>query len=186
VGAYIFTPAIHLAIDQIKPSWRGEFEITDAIQRLLDMHKNVRSYVLQGWWLDTGKKDDLLEANRTILDENLKRNIKGEVSASSRIIGRVEVNEGAIIENSLIRGPVSIDTQCRIVNSFVGPYTSIGPGTVIENSSIEYSVILSNSRVINVHHFADSVIGRNVEVVRQNQESEAVRLFVGDYGRVEL
>jgi glucose-1-phosphate thymidylyltransferase len=186
VGAYIFTPEIHAAIDRIKPSWRDEYEITDAIQMLLDMDKNVCSYVLKGWWLDTGKKEDLLEANRLILDENLKSNIKGEVSTTSRIIGRVEISEGAKIENSLISGPVSIDAQCRIINSFIGPYTSIGSGTVIENSSIEYSVILSNSRVMNIRHFADSVIGRNVEVLRQNQDFETVRLFVGDYGQIEL
>jgi glucose-1-phosphate thymidylyltransferase len=186
VGAYIFTPSIHLAIDRIKPSWRGEYEITDAIQGLLDMGRNVRSYVIQGWWLDTGKKDDLLEANRLILDEKLKRNIQGEIDTSSRLIGRVEINRDAKIEHSLIRGPVSIDARCRITNSFIGPYTSIGPGTVIENSSIEYSIILSNSRVLNVHHISDSVIGRNVEILRPNQDSKDIRLFVGDDGRLEL
>ncbi len=170
VGAYIFTPVVHQAIDQIKPSWRGEYEITDAIQKLLDMGKDVRSHVLQGWWLDTGKKEDLLEANHMILDEYLKRNIKGEVDSASRIIGRVEIGEGAKIESSLIRGPVSIAANCRIINSFIGPYTSIGAETVIENSSIEYSVILNNSHILDIQHLADSVIGRNVEIVRQKQE----------------
>jgi glucose-1-phosphate thymidylyltransferase len=186
VGAYIFTSFIHQVIADLKPSWRGEYEITDAIQRLLDMGKKVCSHVLQGWWLDTGKKEDLLEANRMILDDYLKRDIKGEVDARSRIIGRVEIGEGAKIESSLVRGPVSIAADCRIINSFIGPYTSIGAETVIQNSSVEYSVILNNSHILDIQHLADSVIGRNVEVVRQEQEFEGSRLFVGDYARVEL
>jgi glucose-1-phosphate thymidylyltransferase len=186
VGAYIFTPAVHQAIDQLKPSWRGEYEITDAIQKLLDSGKNIRSHILQGWWLDTGKKEDLLEANQMILDDYLKRDIKGQVDASSRITGRVEIGEGARIENSLIRGPVSIASNCRIVNSFIGPYSSIGAATVIENSSVEYSIILNNSHTLNIPHLADSVIGRNTEVIRRTQEFEATRLFVGDYSKVEL
>jgi glucose-1-phosphate thymidylyltransferase len=186
VGAYIFTPEIHSAIDQLKPSWRGEYEITDAIQVFLDQGKDVRSHLLQGWWLDTGKMDDLLEANRMILDEYTIRDIQGEIDASSRITGRVKIYTGAKIENSLLRGPASIDTNCHIINSFIGPYTSIGSGTVIKNSSIEYSVILSNSHISDIQHLADSVIGRNVEIFRQEQEFEATRLFIGDYARVEL
>ncbi len=150
VGAYIFTPFVHQAIDRLKPSWRGEYEITDAIQALLDSGKDVRSHVLQGWWLDTGKKEDLLEANRMILDEYLKRDIKGEIDSRSSIIGRVEIGEGAKIESSLIRGPVSIATNCRIVNSFIGPYTSIGGETVIENSSAEFCIALNETKILSV------------------------------------
>lgn len=186
VGAYIFTPAVHQAIDQIKPSWRGEYEITDAIQKLLDMGKDIMSHVLRGWWLDTGKKEDLLEANRMILDEYLKPHIKGSVNIGSRITGRVEVSSGAKIENSLIRGPVSIASDCRIINSFIGPYTSIGEGTVIENASIEYSIILQKSRILDIQHLVDSVVGRNVEIIRHKMRPEAARLFIGDYARVEL
>jgi len=186
VGAYIFTPLVHQAIDQIKPSWRGEYEITDSIQKLLEMGKNIRSHLLQGWWLDTGKKEDLLEANQMILDEYTKRNIKGEADASSRIIGRVEVGEGSRIENSLIRGPVSIASNCRLVNSFIGPYSSIGTASVIENSSLEYSILMNNSHALNIPHLSDSVIGRHAEIVRLKPESESTRLFVGDYSRIEL
>jgi glucose-1-phosphate thymidylyltransferase len=186
VGAYIFTPLVHQAIDQIKPSWRGEYEITDAIQKLLDMGKNVQSHVLQGWWLDTGKKEDLLEANQIILDEYLNREIHGQIDVEKSITGRVEVGEGAKIENSLVRGPVSIAPNCRIINSYIGPYTSIGAATVIENSSVEYSIILNNSRILDVPHLADSVIGRNSEIVRRKQAVEVARLFIGDYSRVEL
>jgi glucose-1-phosphate thymidylyltransferase len=186
VGAYIFTPAVHEAIARLKPSWRGEYEITDAIQKLLDMEKEVRSHVLQGWWLDTGKKEDLLNANHMILDEYLKRSIRGEVDSRSSIMGKVEISEGAKIECSIIRGPVSIAANCRISNSFIGRYTSIGAETVVENSSVEYSIILNNSHILDIQHLADSVVGRNVEVVRKEQEIEAARLFVGDYARVEL
>lgn len=186
VGAYIFKPAVHQAISQLKPSWRGEYEITDAIQHLLDMKTDVRSHVLQGWWLDTGKKEDLLEANRVMLDEYLQRDVKGEVDSGSQITGRVQIGSGARVENSLIRGPVSIADNCRIINSFIRPYTSIGEGTVVENSTIDYSVILNNSRITDIRHLADCVIGRNVEIVRQEQDFEAVRLFIGDFSRVEL
>ncbi len=186
VGAYIFTPVVHHAIAQLKPSWRGEYEITDAIQKLLDMGKEVRSHILQGWWLDTGKKEDLLEANRVMLDEYVKHQIKGQIDPKSRIIGNVEISEGTKIENSIIRGPVSIDFNCHIVNSSIEPYTSIGAETVIENSSVRYSVILSNSHIRDIQQLADSVIGRNVEIVRQEQKFEAARLFVGDYARVEI
>jgi glucose-1-phosphate thymidylyltransferase len=186
VGAYVFSPVVHQAIAQIKPSWRGEYEITDAIQKLLDMGQTVRSHVLRGWWLDTGKKDDLLEANRVILDEYIRRDIQGEVNAGSQIIGRVQIEAGASIENCLIRGPVCIAAGCKISNSYIGPFTAIGAGSVIENSSIDYSVIMENSQIGNVKHLSDSVIGRNAEVKRQEQQFEATRLFIGDYARVEL
>ena len=186
VGVYIFTSEIHKAIAQIKPSRRGELEITDAIQRLLGMGKEVKSHILQGWWLDTGKKEDLLQANRIILDDFLKRDIKGKVDSQSRIVNRVEIRQGAEIENSSIRGPVSIAEDCHIRNSFIGPFTSIGAGTVIEDSSIEYSVILENSRILKIEHLANSVIGRNAEIVKRKQNSREISLFVGDYDKIEL
>jgi glucose-1-phosphate thymidylyltransferase len=186
VGAYIFNPAVHQAIAQLQPSRRGEYEITDAIQKLLDMGKEVRSHILQGWWLDTGKKEDLLEANRIILDEYLQSSIRGEVDSMSQISGRVEISEGAKIENSIIRGPASIAAKSHIINSFIGPFTSIGAETKIENSSVEYSIVLNNSRILDVPRLTHSVIGRNSEVVRQEQEAESARLFIGDHTKVEL
>ncbi len=186
VGAYLFTPAIHQAIGQIRPSWRGELEITDAIQKLIDMNKEVKSRILQGWWLDTGKKDDLLEANRIVLDDYLKRNIEGQVDHRHQIIGRVEIARGANIENSVIRGPVSIADDCRISNSLICPFTSIGAGSVIENSSIENSLILERCRISGISRLTDSIIGKNTKVVSGVQNFEAIKLLIGDDADVEL
>ncbi len=185
-GVYLFTRDVHQAIDRIKPSWRGELEITDTIQQLIDSGKKVRSHILRGWWLDTGKKDDLLEANRIVLDEFMKRDLRGEIDACSQVAGRVEVGEGANIADSIIRGPASIAEGCQVKNSFIGPFTSIGADTVIEHSSIEHSVILERCRVLGMERLADSVIGRNTEVTKGAHNLRAVRLFVGDDARVEL
>jgi glucose-1-phosphate thymidylyltransferase len=186
VGIYLFTPLIHKAIAKIKPSWRGELEITDAIQKLLDMGKKVRSHILTGWWLDTGKKDDLLEANRVVLDSLLKRDVRGEIDAKSKIVGRVEIKEGAKVENSTIRGPVSIAEECQIRNSFIGPFTSIGAGTVIEDSSVSHSVILENSRIYRIERLEDSLIGTRVELKRADERFNAVKIFVGCDSSLEL
>lgn len=186
VGVYLFSPQIHKAIAQIKPSWRGELEITDAIQKLIDMGEKVNCHILEGWWLDTGKKDDLLEANRVVLDDFLKRDIKGEVDMGSNIVGRVEIQEGAKIENSLVRGPVSIAQDCCIKNSFIGPFTSIGRGTVVNNSSLEHSVILENCYIDKVERIADSLIGRSSRVIKQDGNLKPKRLFIGDDANIEL
>jgi glucose-1-phosphate thymidylyltransferase len=186
IGVYVFSPVIHDAISQIKPSWRGELEITDAIQKVIDMGKKIKSHILDGWWLDTGKKDDLLEANRVVLDEFLIRDLKCEVKDGSRIMGRVEIGKGTTVDNSTIRGPVSIAENCKLVNCFVGPYTSIGPNTIIEECEIGHSVILENCRIQNVDRVIDSVIGRNTEVTSHKDRIKAVRLFLGDDARVEL
>ena len=186
VGVYLFTYDVHHAIAQIKPSWRGELEITDAIQKLLEMKKEVNRHILRGWWLDTGKKDDILEANRVVLDDYLKRDIRGEVDSNSKIVGRVEIGKGVKIENSIIRGPVSIADDCQVKNSLIGPFTSIGAGTFIENSSIEHSVILGKCRIVNIERFADSVIGRETEIVKKERDFKTACFFVGDNARIVL
>jgi glucose-1-phosphate thymidylyltransferase len=185
-GVYLFTSQIHEAIDEIKPSWRGELEITDTIQRLIDKGKVIRSHILKGWWLDTGKKDDLLEVNRVVLDDSMVKNIQGKVDSKSQIVGRVEVREGTSIENSILRGPASLAENCQIKNSYIGPFTSVGAGAVVENSSVEHSVILENCHISNIERLSDSVIGRNSKVVRQERNFKTCRLFVGDDAIIEL
>jgi len=185
VGVYLFTPEIHKAIVQIKPSWRGELEITDAIQKLIDMGKLVTSHILKGWWLDTGTKDDLLQANRVMLDNFLRRDIKGNIDSKSQVVGEVEIRQGTEVVASTTRGPVSIAEDCRINNSAVGPFASIGAGTVIEDSSVENSVILENCRIHRIK-LVDSVIGKGTEVLKLEPNSKVTSLFVGNDSRVEL
>jgi len=185
-GVYLFTKDVHQAIDRIKPSWRGELEITDTIQKLIDSGKKVRSHILTGWWLDTGKKDDLLEANRVVLDEFARRDLRGEIDAASQVAGRVEVGRGTSIEHSTVRGPVSIGDNCCIRDSYVGPFTSIGAGTTIERSAIEHSVVLDKCSIRNIERLTDCVIGRCSMVTRRGDGFKATTLFVGDDARVEL
>jgi glucose-1-phosphate thymidylyltransferase len=185
-GVYLFTRDVHQAIDRIKPSWRGELEITDTIQQLIDSGKKVRSHILTGWWLDTGKKDDLLEANRIVLDEFMKRDLRGEIDAASQVAGRVEVGKGTSIEHSTIRGPVSIGDNCHIRDSYIGPFTSIAAGTTIERSGVEHSVVLENCSIRNIERLSDCVIGRCAVVTRREDGFKATTLFIGDDARVEL
>lgn len=186
VGIYLFTPGIHQAIDRIKPSPRGELEITDAIQRLLDDGHRVQSHILTGWWLDTGKKDDLLEANRVVLDTMLHRDIRGETDSRSQVVGRVEIGRGTRVVGSTIRGPASIGEGCLITNSHIGPFTSVGPGTVIEGSSVEHSVILENGRIQGIERLEDSLIGKGVELRKADTRFKTVKIFVGCDSRLEL
>jgi len=185
-GVYLFTKDVHQAIDRIKPSWRGELEITDTIQQLIDSGKKVHSHILTGWWLDTGKKDDLLEANRIVLDEFVKRDLRGEIDATSQVAGRVEVGKGTIIEHSTIRGPASIGENCRIKDSFIGPFTSIAAGTAIERSGVEHSVILESCSIQDIERLTDCVIGRCSVVMKRGDTFKTTTLFVGDNARVEL
>ena len=185
VGVYLFSPSIHTAIDRIKPSWRGELEITDAIQELVNMGKKVKAHILKSWWLDTGKKDDLLNANRVVLDEWVQEDIKGVVE-SSKVIGRVKIEEGAFIKDSIIRGPVVIGKRAKILNSFIGPYTSIGNECVVENSSIEYSVIMEKSEIKDIERIDESLIGRNAKVTKGSSVNKALKLNIGDDAQVEI
>lgn len=186
VGIYLFSPAIHDAIGRIKPSFRGELEITDAIQALLEAGKGVRSHVLEGWWLDTGKKDDLLEANRVVLDELVACALEGEVDEQSRVVGRVRLESGARVERSTVRGPAVIGAGTVIRDSFIGPYTSVGRGCLIEGTALEHSVVLDGARLVNVERLEDSVIGRNAVVAAAKQNSKALRLMIGDDAEVNI
>ncbi len=187
VGVYFFSPKIHDAIDKIKPSPRGELEITDAIQQLMRSGRSVKGQILEDWWLDTGKKDDFLAANTIVLDGYVKRDLAGKMDAKSKVDGRVQIHKTARITNSSIRGPVVIGKGCKIVDSFIGPYTTIGNGTHITNSAIEHSVILEKCSISNIPRIEDSLIGREATVVRQNtNHSQALRLLIGDNNVVEV
>lgn len=186
VGIYIFSPAIHKAIEMIKPSSRGELEITDAIQELINMNCNVESFVLDMWWLDTGKKDDLLTANGTVLDEWLVSDIKGDVDSESKVFGRVEVGPGSVVKNSTIRGPVIIGENTHIDNSYIGPYTSIGDNVHILNSSVEHSVIMNGSELKDLERLEESLIGCRVKIHENRTKHKALRLLLGDDSVVEV
>jgi glucose-1-phosphate thymidylyltransferase len=186
VGVYFFSPRIHAAIDEIRPSWRGELEITDAIQKLLDQGGLVESFLLKSWWLDTGKKDDLLEANRHVLDEWTKREIKGHVSGESRVLGRVRLEEGVQINDSEIRGPAVIGRGTIVEGAVVGPYTSIGRDCSIKRSFLEHCVLLDGVKVEGIERLADSILGRNATVRRLGANYEALRLMIGDDAEVLL
>ncbi len=187
IGVYIFTSEIHKAIARTKPSWRGELEITDAMQSLLEMGKEIRSCVLPGWWLDIGSNQGLIEANRVVLDAYSERDIKGK-ALNSRIEGRVQVEEGARIVNSLVRGPAFIATDCQIVNSTIAPFTNIRAGTVVENSSVERSVILEACRIARVRSLTDSVIGRSSTLLGFGNDTgpEKVSVCLGDDSKIEM
>ncbi len=185
-GRYIFTPEIHQAVAGIRPSFRGELEITDALQKLIEMGKKVTSYTLQGWWFDIGTREGLLKANSTVLDTCLKADIKGSLDAKSQALGRVAVQQGARVVDSTIRGPVSIGGGCRIKSSLIGPFVSIGDGAVIEGSTIEHSIILEGCRIYKTRLICNSVIGRNTKVTAKGGASGVIELFVGDDDRVEL
>jgi len=187
VGIYFFSAEIHQAIASIQPSARGELEITDAIQALIDKQKPVAAKQLTDWWLDTGKKDDLLEANRIILDTRLEPSITGEIDNNSQLIGRVRVGKNCKIINSTIRGPVIIGNDCHIENCFIGPYSSIADGVKAIDIDLEHSVILQSARVENIHQrIVDSVIGQRAILKVAPQRPKALRFMIGDDSQIEL
>jgi glucose-1-phosphate thymidylyltransferase len=187
VGVYLFNKTIHQAIDEIQPSRRGELEITDAIQRLIDTKHHVDSHILQSWWLDTGKKDDMLEANRVVLDEMTEVSMEGTVDEKTRISGRCHVGKGAVLKNCTVRGPAVIGANCVIEDSYVGPFTSIGDGTKVTHAEIEHSILRENCQIIDFHgRVVDSLIGVNVELTRSHAKPVAFRLMLGDDSKVEV
>ncbi|MHB2025346.1 MAG: glucose-1-phosphate thymidylyltransferase [Elusimicrobiota bacterium] len=187
VGVYLFDTGIFEAVDSISPSARGELEITDAIQWLVDRKKKVLVKSTTGWWKDTGKLDDLLEANRLIMDSmDAFRHPEARVDASSRIEGRVVLEAGADISGSVVRGPVIIGARTRIAGSYIGPYTSIYHDARIENSEIEHSIVLEEASIKDIRRIQDSLIGQRVEIVRSTAKPEAYRIMAGDSSRVEI
>ncbi len=185
VGVYLFTPAIHEAVRAIAPSDRGELEITDAIQWLIAEGLPVLHEELRGWWLDTGKKDPLLESNRRVL-ETLEPNVAGKIDETSQVDGKVVIEKGAELVNSHVRGPAIVGENTRLLDTYVGPFTAIARDCEIIDAELDHSVILEGCRIVGVHRLTDSLLGRNVEVIRSGQRPRATRLMVGDHSSLDL
>ncbi|MEU3692467.1 glucose-1-phosphate thymidylyltransferase [Streptomyces narbonensis] len=184
-GVYFFTPAIHAAVDAIVPSARGELEITDAIQWLVTEGADVRASEYDGYWKDTGRVEDVLECNRTLLDD-LKPHTAGQVDENSTLVGPVVVEEGARVVRSRIVGPAVIATGTVITDSYIGPYTSIGKDCVLSDTHIEQSIVLDGATVSEVRGLHHSLIGRSAAVVPAENDTVHHRLVVGDHTRVEV
>jgi len=183
VGVYLFSPKIFEIIDKLKPSARGEYEITDAIQGLIEGGFSVHADTVRGWWKDTGKPEDLLDANRLVLSRICRR-ILGTVE-TSELIGEVELLEGAVVRNSRVRGPVSIARNALVENAYVGPYTSIGPECVVRGVELEYSIMIQGSRVENLNKRIDSsLLGQGTVVLGRARRSQAYQFMLGDMSSV--
>ena len=184
VGVYIFTPAVHEAVSRLAPSWRGELEITEAIQWLIDQGRKVRSTTITGYWKDTGNVADMLEVNRMVL-ETVDPQVRGTVEASE-LIGRVVVEAGAQVSQSRIVGPVIIGTGTRVSGSYVGPFTSVAQDCAITDSEIEYSIVLRGASIRGVRRIEASLIGRDAEVTPAPRVPRAHRLVLGDHSKVQI
>jgi glucose-1-phosphate thymidylyltransferase len=186
VGVYLFTPAIFTASEALEPSWRGELEITEAIQGLIDDGHRVQSEVVRGWWKDTGQLADMLEANRLVLEE-LESRVEGEVDEGSRVEGRVVLEPGASLTRSVVRGPAVIGAGACIEDAYIGPYTSIGSGVHIRRSEVEHSIVLADSVVEDLEtRMEASLLGRNVKLTRSAGVPKTLRLLVGDNCEIEI
>jgi glucose-1-phosphate thymidylyltransferase len=186
VGVYMFGPEVFEAVKRIRPSFRNELEITDAIQDLIDHGLQVHPHIVDGWWKDTGKLEDMLEANRLILD-TIERRIEGTVDEASRIEGKVVIEAGASIERSVIRGPVVIGAGAKVAHAYVGPFTSIGARVQLRDSEIEHSIVLEDATITDLaNRIEDSLIGRNVRIYRQPVRPSAYRFMLGDNSEVGI
>ena len=185
VGVYIFTAAVHEAVQKLTPSWRDELEITEAIQWLIDNGRKVLSTTITGYWKDTGNVADMLEVNRLVL-ESIDSRIEGSVDTASELIGRVVVEAGAEVTASRIVGPVIVGTGSRISGSYVGPFTSVARDCTIADSEIEYSIVLARASIRGVRRIEASLIGRDVEVTPSPRVPKAHRLVLGDHSKVQI
>ncbi len=185
VGVYMFRPAIHEAVRAISPSTRGELEITDAIQWLVDHGRDVRPHLVTGYWKDTGRLEDMLECNRKVL-ESLEPAVHGTVDAESRLVGRVVIEEGASIVRSTVRGPAIIGRDTTVTDTYIGPFTSVYHSCTISNTEIEHSIVLESSRICDIARIEDSLIGKEVELSRSTDLPRALRLMLGDHSRVAI
>jgi glucose-1-phosphate thymidylyltransferase len=185
VGVYIFTAAVHEAVRYLQPSWRGELEITEAIQWLIDNGRKVSSTSITGYWKDTGNVTDMLEVNRMVL-EGIEPELLGSVDQASELIGRVVIEAGAQVSESRIVGPVIIGAGTRVSASYVGPFTSLAQDCVIDNSEIEYSIVLRGASIQGVRRIEASLIGHDVEVTPSPRVPKAHRLVLGDHSKVQI
>jgi glucose-1-phosphate thymidylyltransferase len=186
VGVYLFQPAIFEAARALEPSWRGELEITEAIQSLIEDDHRVESEVVVGWWKDTGQLADMLEANRLVLEE-VETSVEGEVDESSRVEGRVVIEAGAHVHGSVIRGPAVIAAGARIEDAYIGPYTSIGENVRVVRSEVEHSIVLSGSQVEDLGtRMEASLLGREVKLTRSEGRPRTLRMLVGDKSEIKL
>ncbi|MFG3496450.1 glucose-1-phosphate thymidylyltransferase [Streptomyces sp. NPDC047928] len=185
VGIYLFTPVVHEAVRAISPSWRGELEITHAIQWLIDRPCDVRFTTISGYWKDTGNAGDMLEVNRSVLD-SIEPGVEGDVDATSELVGRVRIEAGARVRGSRIVGPAIIGSGTVISGSYIGPYTSIADDCRIEDSEIEFSIVLRDSRLSGTRRVQRSLIGRNVTVSPAPRVPAGTCLILGDDSRVEI
>ncbi len=208
VGVYLFTPAVFESVKAIEPSWRNELEITDAIQHMIDRGRRVEPHTVTGWWKDTGKLEDILEANRLILstlhgedaDAREARTkaagrgamcaeaiVAGSVDASSSLEGPVSVGAGTQLVNTRVRGPVVIGERCTVTNAFIGPYTALADDVEVRDAEIEHSIVLENSRICSLGaRMTDSLVGRNVQIDRSDGHPVAYRFMVGDSSRIGI
>jgi glucose-1-phosphate thymidylyltransferase len=185
VGVYMFTECVHDAARAIEPSGRGELEITDAIQHLVDRGRRVEPHIVQGWWKDTGRLEDMLAANRLVLD-TVERRVEGEL-VDSQVDGRVVVETGARLEHCTVRGPAIIGAGAQLSNCYVGPYTAIGEGCSIQNAEVEHSILLSGSAVRDLNgRMESSLLGRNVRIGRDDRQPRAYRFLVGDNSEISI
>ncbi len=185
VGVYIFTAAVHEAVQELTPSWRDELEITEAIQWLIDNGRKVLSTTITGYWKDTGNVADMLEVNRLVL-ESIDLRVEGSVDTASELIGRVVVEAGAEVTASRVVGPVIVGTGSRISGSYVGPFTSVARDCTIADSEIEYSIVLAGASIRGVRRIEASLIGRDVEVTPSPRVPKAHRLVLGDHSKVQI
>jgi glucose-1-phosphate thymidylyltransferase len=185
VGVYMFTPAVHQAVRQLSPSWRGELEITEAIQWLIDNGNAVRSTTISGYWKDTGNVTDMLEVNRLVL-ESVEQRLDGTIGRDCEIIGRVVVEAGAQVSGSRIVGPAIIGAGTKVTGSYIGPYTAIGTDCEIDGSEIEYSILLQAVSIRGVQRIQASLIGNYAEVTPAPPVPKVHRLVLGDHSRVQI
>jgi glucose-1-phosphate thymidylyltransferase len=185
VGVYMFTAAVHAAARAIKPSARGELEITDAIQHLVDRGLRVEPHIVRGWWKDTGRLEDMLAANQLVLD-TIVGHVEGEL-IDSQVDGRVVIEQGARLERSAVRGPAIIGAGARLINCYVGPYTAVGEGCTIENAEVEHSILLAGATVRDLDgRMEASLLGRNVKIGRDHRQPRAYRFLVGDNSEIGI